>query len=307
METSVYWNGIHNMKSRIVNILATLLCGVLLASSAAAQEKVNVTLTDPTRPPTVKVNLLTGSITVKAHALNTVVVEAKARNEERRRNDTKGMKRIPMTAAGLNVEEENNKVSISTESLNRATDITVLVPVKSSLILRTVNDGDINVVGVDGDIDVNDVNGEVYLENIAGAAVAHALNGDVRVTFTRINAKPMSFSSLNGDIDVTFPADLKATLNLRTDNGEVLSDFDVAMQPAAPKVTEEDSRKTGGRYRVKVEKSVKGSIGGGGPEMNFKNFNGNIYIRKVGVSKTDMNRNRHHKDKDDDDDDKDDE
>lgn len=309
METSVWLSGIHNMTKRL-NILATLLVTMLLASAAVAQEKITVTLTDPTRPPTVKVSLLTGGITVKAHALNTVLVEAKARNEGRTRGSASGMKRIPMTAVGLSVEEENNKVTIGTDSLNRAVDITVMVPAKSSLILRTVNDGDIIVNGVDGDMDVNDVNGEVMLENVAGSVVAHALNGDVRVSFTRITlGKPMSFSSLNGDIDVTFPADLKANLNLRTDNGEVFSDFDVALQPSAPKTTEEDTRKSGGRYRVKVEKTVKGTIGGGGPEMSFKNFNGNIYIRKLGVSKTNFtkDRNKHDHDRDDDDDEKEDE
>src|SRR5438105_671975 len=83
------------------------------------------------------------------------------------------------------------------------------------------------VSGVDGEFDINDVNGEVDLKNIGGSVVAHALNGHVLVTFNRIDPqKPMAFSSLNGDIDVTFPADLKANVSLRTDNGEVYSDFD---------------------------------------------------------------------------------
>ena len=44
----------------------------------------------------------------------------------------------------------------------------------------------------------------------------------------------------------------------------------------------EDDRGKGGKYRVKVDKTVKGTINGGGQEMQFKNFNGNIYIRKAG-------------------------
>jgi len=113
--------------------------------------------------------------------------------------------------------------------------------------------------------------------------VAHALNGHVLVTFNRIDPqKSMAFSSLNGDIDVTFPADLKANVSLRTDNGEVYSDFDVRVQPTAPQQTVEDNRGKGGKYRVKVDKTVKGTINGGGQEIQFKNFNGNIYIRKAG-------------------------
>jgi DUF4097 and DUF4098 domain-containing protein YvlB len=157
-----------------------------------------------------------------------------------------------------------------------------MVPVRSSLNLRTVNDGNIVVNGVDGEIDVNDVNGSVTLINISGNAVAHALNGKVLVTFNRVNGKPMAFSSLNGDIDVTFPADLKANVSFSSDRGDVYSDFDVQMQARAPQQVVEDGRSQGGRYRVKVDKSVRGTINGGGPEMQFKNFNGSIYVRKAG-------------------------
>jgi DUF4097 and DUF4098 domain-containing protein YvlB len=126
----------------------------------------------------------------------------------------------------------------------------------------------------------------VTLTNVSGNAIAHALNGDVKVTFTRINQKPMAFSSLNGDIDVTFPADLKANVNLSSDQGEVFSDFDVQIQTKPPQQTVEDSRGQGGRYRVKLEKGVRGTINGGGQEIQFKNFNGSIYIRKAGAPKT---------------------
>jgi hypothetical protein len=34
---------------------------------------------------------------------------------------------------------------------------------------------------------------------------------------------------------------------------------------------------------VKMDKTVRGTINGGGPEMQFTNFNGEIYIRKAGV------------------------
>ena len=114
--------------------------------------------------------------------------------------------------------------------------------------------------------------------------MAHALNGHVVVTFNRIDPqKPMAFSSLNGDIDVTFPADLKANVNLRTDNGEVYSDFDIKLAASTPQQTVEDERGKGGKYRVKIDKTVRGAINGGGPEMQFKNFNGNIYIRRAGA------------------------
>jgi DUF4097 and DUF4098 domain-containing protein YvlB len=42
----------------------------------------------------------------------------------------------------------------------------------------------------------------------------------------------------------------------------------------------EDGRSKGGKYKVKIDKTTVGSINGGGPDLDFKTFNGNIYIRK---------------------------
>jgi len=78
---------------------------------------------------------------------------------------------------------------------------------------------------------------------------------------------------------------LKANLTLKSDRGEIFSDFDVQVQASAPKQTVEDGRKDGGKYVVKIDKSVHGTIGGGGPEMQFTNFNGSIYIRKTGAAR----------------------
>ena len=263
------------------------------AASASAEEqqgkqrssdRVVVTLSDPSRPARVKASLINGGITVKAHEGKDIIVEAHPRGrEDSDDEDRPGPKRLNIATTGLNVEEENNQVNIGADAINRTIDLVIQVPVHTSLHLRAVNDGDIVVTGVDGELDIDDVNGSVTLTKIAGSAVAHALNGKLLVSFTRINQKPMAFSSLNGDIDVTFPADLKANVSLRSDNGDVFSDFDVNMTPQSSQPVVEDGRNHGGKYKVKIDKTVRGTINGGGPEMQFTNFNGGIYIRKIGA------------------------
>jgi DUF4097 and DUF4098 domain-containing protein YvlB len=241
---------------------------------------------DPSRPANLRAHLVSGSITVKGGDVKEIVVEARVRGGEESHGDRRaeGMKRIPMTSTGLNIEAENNNVRVSTDSYQRTVDLTITVPTHTSLSLHTVNDGNILVSGVDGELDVNNVNGQVDLKNIGGSVVAHALNGHVVATLNRVDPqKPMAFSSLNGDIDVTFPADLKANVSMRTDNGEVYSDFDIKVLPNAPQQTVEDNRGKGGKYKVKIDKNVRGTINGGGQEIQFKNFNGNIYIRKAGA------------------------
>ena len=267
--------------------VAALMLGVALSPGAArgqtpSGDRLPVTLSDPSRPALVKASLVNGGITVKGYDGKEVVVEARARNRESARSDS-NMKRIIVSSTGLSVEEENNEVRINTDSYMRPIDLTISVPFHTSLVLSAVNSGDIVVTGVDGELDVNDVNGSVTLNNVSGSTVAHALNGRLLATFTRVNPqKPMAFSSLNGDIDVTFPADLKANLSLKSDRGEILTDFDVQIQTAPVAPTVEDGR-PGGKYRVKIDKTVHGTINGGGPEYQFTNFNGGIYIRKAGA------------------------
>jgi DUF4097 and DUF4098 domain-containing protein YvlB len=248
----------------------------------AGVDRIPVTLSDPSRPARVKVSMVNGGITVKGYEGKEVVVEARMRNRENSRNEG-GPKRLAISTTGLSVEEENNEVNINTESYMHPIDVSISVPVHTSLKLRAVNDGDILVTGVDGDLDVDDINGAVTLNNISGSVVAHALNGHVYATLTRVDPqKAMAFSSLNGDIDVTFPADLKANVSIRSDQGDVFSDFDVQMQATAPQPMVEDGRGKGGKYRVKIDRTVRGTINGGGPEIQFRNFQGKIYIRKAG-------------------------
>ncbi len=270
----------HRMTLRLAAL--ALLAAAPLA--APAQDKVNVTLSDPARPALVRVALLNGGITVKGADVKELIVEAHVRGEEEGRSSRKGnLRRLTIASTGLTVEEENNVVRVGSESMNRTVDITITVPRRTSLKLNATNDGDIVVEGVEGELDINNTNGEVTMTNVSGSVVAHALNGDIKVTFQRIAAKPMAFSSLNGDLDVTFPADLKASISIRTDNGDVYSDFDVQLQAGAAQQIVEDARGRGGKYKVKVDKTIRGTINGGGPEIQFTNFNGDIYIRKAGA------------------------
>jgi len=271
---------------------AAMLAAVAIVPGAWAQaqtqsgsDRIAVNLDDPARPAFVKASLVNGGITVKAYDGKEVIVEARARNEERERSSG-GPKRLNISTTGLSIEEENNEVRVSTESYARTIDLTISVPTHASLKLRAVNDGDITVTGVDGDLDVDDINGSVTLNNVSGSAVAHALNGHVHATFVKVNPqKPMAFSSLNGDIDVTFPTDVKANVSIRSDRGDVFSDFDVQLQASAPQQVVEDGRGHGGKYRVKIDKTVHGTINGGGPEYQFTNFQGQIYIRKAGTAR----------------------
>ena len=261
----------------------TALFAVVSAAQDGTPDKLTIPFRDASRPGTVRVSLQQGAITVKGHSGKDVLVEAVARRGRKESSEpaeASGMKRIYSTATALSAEEENNVVRISTRSFSQPVDLVIQVPLKTSLKLTGMNNGAITVENVEGDIEVSHMNGTVTLTDVSGSAVAHSMNGAIHAVLKRVDAsKPMSFSSMNGKIDVTFPADLKADLKIRTERGEVYSDFDVAVAANAPKV--EESKDGKGRYRVTTDSSMNAKVNGGGQEISFKSMNGSIYIRKA--------------------------
>lgn len=273
-----------------------MLCGAP-ALWAQGFQPIHVPLSDPSKPARIHMHVMMGGITVKGVAdLKEVVVEP-GRAHPRSRDEAPeppeppeppergqapmppGMHRLDLNASGgLDIKEDQNNVEIRTNSWMRNTEVTLLVPRRSSLELKSVTNGGIDVQQVDGEIDVEALNGEIKLTDVSGSVVAHSLNGEILASIDRADlSKPMSFSTLNGVIDVSLPQTVKATVRLKTDNGAIYSDFDVKMEGTAQVDQSSDGH---GSHHYRVDKTLKGTINGGGPEYTFTSFNGTIYIRK---------------------------
>ncbi len=195
-------------------------------------------------------------------------------------NRARGLRRVPNLSSGLSVEEDDNVVQVGGPWHNRTVDLDIKVPVNSSVHLQTVNDGDIVVRNVHGEIEAENTNGRVTLTRVTGPVVAHALNGDVVATFVSLAAdRPSSFSSMNGDIDVTLPADAKATVKIRSDNGEIYTDFELKTEARTEASDEPSSRH--GKTTFGYETGMYGTLNGGGATLRFQTFNGSVYIRKA--------------------------
>ncbi len=263
-------------------ILVLLACKLLFAQTSAG-DKISVPFSDPDRPGFLEAGLVHGSITIKGYDGKEVIIEAKSRAkriDKRSRRNSKGMMRLNVVSTGLSVEEQNNRMNISTDSHARTIDLVLQVPLKTSLQLSTVNSGDIYVENIQGELELNNVNGEIKALNISGAVLSNTTNGDVTVIFNKISPdKPMSFVSFNGDVDITFPDLVNADLKLKTEHGEIYTDFEINLEERS-KVTKEDSRKEGGKFRLEIESALYGKIGKGGPEYHFSTYNGKIFIRR---------------------------
>ena len=262
--------------NKVVSI-AVLVGTMWSVAPAHGQDAVTVSFSNPARPGLLKVVIMNGGMRVTEHAGKDVIFESRgSTNRGGRREQSEGLRRIDSNAAGLSIEEENNVMTVVSRNPSRNSDLEIKVPAKTNLNLRTMNGGDLVVEGVEGEIEVANMNGGVMLINVSGSVVASSANGRVAASLRQVTPdKPMSFISNNGNVDITLPANAKATLKMRTDNGGTYSDFDVQLRPTS--IVEE---RQNGRYRLQTDKTLSGTINGGGPEFNLRTLNGNIYIRQ---------------------------
>ena len=250
-------------------------------SQQTPADQVTVPLSDPSQPGLIDVGVVHGSITVRGTSRKDVLVTARPETDRPSRRydpDATGMRRIPQSA-GFRITEDANRIKVSSDSHNRPITFEIEAPARTNLKLSTVNGGEILVENIEGELTVNNTNGGITLNNVAGTVKAGTTNGDVRASLTRVTgAKEMAFRSHNGTVDVTLPPTTKANLRMRSDNGDVYSDFDVQLAPSAPVVQESGS--SNGRYRISRNRSIVGAINGGGPEFDLRTFNSNVYVRR---------------------------
>jgi DUF4097 and DUF4098 domain-containing protein YvlB len=262
-------------------VLAFLtLCGIA-ATAAAQDQRIVVPLSDPGRPARLEITLFMGDIEVTAYDGNEIVIttDADVRNaDEPEPARPDGLRRIQTSSVNMIVEENDNTVSVRMDFSPTGADLEVQVPRRTSVRASLVNGGDVEIEGLTGEHELANVNGDVIAENVSGSAVMNSNNGDVRASFAQVDAtKPMSFTSFNGDVDIALPAGLSADLIVASQQGDVYTDFDVAAETDPASV---DSDAVGGQKRWRMQRTTRYAIGGGGPDIQFRTFNGDIMIRK---------------------------
>jgi hypothetical protein len=252
------------------------------SAPAPAAQELTVPLSEPGKPFTLDARLFNGSITLAGYDGKDVVIAVHTEKDDEKNDDNEGggMKRIGGGSLDFSAEEHDNAVTLHASMSPKLSGITIKIPQGSTkIVLGTVQDGDIEVKDVSGEIELSNVNGSISATGISGSVVANTVNGEIIVKFKSIDPKaPMAFTSVNGKIDVLFPADIKANVKLKSDRGEMFSDFDIAVDKTQPKVEKSTEEHY---YSVKIEDWVYGKINGGGPEMMMKTMLGNIYIRKA--------------------------
>ena len=272
--------------------MKNLIIILFLVASASVwaqdfNERLAIPLSSPGNKGKLEVGLVRGDIMVEAYNGKEVIIEAEAStksedkhcascdDEDDDRSAPPGMKKIATSPIELSASENNNRVKIETNSWKKSINLTIKVPANFDLEVSTVH-GKVDVTGISGAHEISAVHGPLTLKDMSGSIVSNTVHGDIIVNFVKVTPnEPMSFVTLHGNVDITFPEGIKATAKMRSDRGEIYTDYDMTVDRSKPEVKSDD-----GKYKVSINSWVYGDINGGGPEYTFKNMHGDIIIRK---------------------------
>jgi DUF4097 and DUF4098 domain-containing protein YvlB len=154
---------------------------------------------------------------------------------------------------GGRMNSENNDVNVN---------FTVKVPAGVNYVAHTVN-GDVRAAALRSNVDAATVNGSIRIST-TGHAEAATVNGSIEAAMGKADwTEDVSFATVNGGIDLELPADLNAELDVSTVNGDITTDFPVTVR---------------GKFG---QRSLRGTVGRGGPELELNTVNGSITLRKA--------------------------
>lgn len=138
----------------------------------------------------------------------------------------------------------------------------VRLPQQAHVAPTTVN-GDISVHGARRDVRATTVNGGIEIGTSGARVHATTVNGSIHANTGGVAEGGLKFTTVNGGIDVGIPANASADVRMSSVNGGLNTEFPLTIQ---------------GRWGPR---SARGTIGGGGPEIEMTTVNGRITLRRL--------------------------
>lgn len=257
------------MKKYIKIVLLALLA-LFCLNEVKSQNKQDLTvkLSDPLKAGKLDIELFNGSIKVIGYSGKEVMISATGpyypNNFNQITGKTEAKDREDKTS-NLNVSQQNNVVKIKVEK-PRIMNLIIKVPQNFSVVLKVLTAGDIRVENVDGNHEVSIIAGNITMSAIDGSVLANTKNGNITVDMNSIKKdSPIALSNVGGVITLKLPVIPKADVTLRTEFGEIHSDFDIIA------LNDKDISK----------KSATGKINGGGTNILMRSVGGNIELKKT--------------------------
>lgn len=268
------------MKTSILRASLTLLLASLCSLSLAQNQPqvIDIPLTRPGELVSVEISILSARIEVVGEDREDVSIEVSVQEGTRTIITPSGTQSLKTGAYSVEVEENDNHIDVDTDWRANKVNVLARVPRNADLELSTVNNGEIIVSNINGKLVLENVNGPITATNINGSVIAESVNEDIVVSFSGITAgQVMSFSSVNGNLSIGVPEKTGVQLHIDSAEGEIISDFEVEVEPSKPVMSREVGRHG---VEVRVESVIIANINGGGTVMKLKTLNGDINITK---------------------------
>jgi len=262
------------MKKRILT--AALLLIVIPLAAYCQSEQLVINLNPSSLPGLLIFENPKGSIRVTGYEGDVLVATGTLRFSSTEKPAGNVMHRIDQKAVDISAEVNGRNINLMCRTTGKTVDFDIKVPRNFSLKLKSHDNGNVEIVNMNGEIEVENSNGDISLGNISGSAVLSSVYGKISAVFREVKPdSPMMFTSFEGDITVTLPETVSARLKLKSDKGQILSDFDIKPANRQSVVTKAENTLV-----YSLEDWIVGSINAGGPEYIIRSYNGNVVLKK---------------------------
>jgi len=137
-------------------------------------------------------------------------------------------------------------------------------------VAATTNDGSILVHEADGPLTISCGKGDITLKEVDNAVNATATNGSIAMTSSMLLPTASICLSASGSIDLSLPENTSAHLVATSDNGSIISDHLVKIEPHPTKINNHAWQE--------LKRNIQGIIGTGKAEIRLHAQNGSIKI-----------------------------
>ena len=273
------------MNTHLLRAVTALMLSFAAVSGFAQDQAqaIKVPLSRPGEPMSLRIDLPSARIEVIGEERKDAEFSVGRTGGGRKIVTPSGAKTLPGGTFQLDVDENDNTISVDSDWDSGRLEIVAKVPRRANLDLSTANNSEIIVRDIVGTLQLENANGPISATNINGSLIAESVNSSITAQFAGIDASgAVSLTSLNGDITLTLPAKVGAELRIDSGRGEIESEFELDVKPSKP-VIQRDERPAGREgVSVRVEQVIVATVNGGGPVIRIKTLNGDLRIKKSG-------------------------
>lgn len=269
------------MRSLIVGTGAALALLLTMTTALAQTDSrtINIPLSNPGEPVSLEIGMTSARIEVIGEERDDAAFDVSIEEGDRVIVTPSGVTPVTHSGYSLEVEEQDNKISVDSDRRANKVSIVARVPKRANLELSARNDSEIIVSNISGNLQLSNTNGPITARGISGSVIATSINDTVNISFDSIDdVTASSMESVNGELNLYLPENLGVQVHLDTTQGEIVSDFEVDVQPSEPNIEYKDNRRG---MEVRIDSVIIANINGGGPIVRMKSLNGNIRILKA--------------------------